>query len=208
MSIILICLAPAVAGVSFGNENAAGSAIAEPSEYPFHRGDLELGASLGYGWGFEVGRPNPELEDVEIFSLAPRVGIATFDPWGAGRWWEVSSQVFAEGTFIWQLAPESGTALGAGVMFRFNALALLSSTRLVPFFSIGGGVVSLDFDLMDQDDGVSYTPQLGVGLRYMLGRRASIELEWRYHHISNANSHPPNHGINTNLFSLGSSVFF
>ena len=59
-----------------------------------------------------------------------------------------------------------------------------------------------------QDDGFAFMPQLGVGLRYMLTEGSSLELEWRYHHISNAGTHPPNHGINTNLLSIGTSIFF
>jgi opacity protein-like surface antigen len=73
---------------------------------------------------------------------------------------------------------------------------------------MGVGIVALDFDLKDQDDGLNFTPQIGVGLRYMLTEGSSLDLEWRVQHISNAGTHSPNRGINTNMLSIGASIFF
>jgi opacity protein-like surface antigen len=208
VSIVLIGLVLAASNLAFAIEDELRAERQKGSKFPYRRGDMELAISVGYAWGFQVGRPNAQLEDVEILSFAPRWGIAVGDQWAPGRWYETRAQVFLEGTFLWETRPKSGSALGAALMLRFNALALRASTGLVPFFSIGAGIVALDFDLIDQDDGLNFTPQMGIGLRYMLTEGASLELEWRYYHISNAGSHLPNHGINTNMLLLGTSIFF
>ena len=208
ISIVLIGLVLAAAQLAFAIENEPGDEGQKGSRFPYRRGDMELAVSIGYAWGFQVGRPNRQLEDVEILFLQPRWGIAVGDDRAIGRWFETRAQIFVEGTFLWETRPKSGSALGAALILRINALAARASTGLVPFISIGAGIVALDFDLVDQDDGFAFTPQLGVGLRYMLTEGSSLELEWRYHHISNAGTHPPNHGINTNSLSIGTSIFF
>ncbi len=193
---------------AFAESSDARGERGDAAEFPFRHGDMELGLSLGYAWGFKVGRSNPELEDVEMVSFAPRFGVTVGDSVGAGRWWEFGAQFFAQGEILWEVEPKSGSAFGGGLVIRVNWLAPRASTGLVPFLSVGGGVVSLNFDLIDQDDGLNYTPQLGAGVRYMIAERLSVEFEWRYHHISNADTRTPNHGINTNFFMLGASTYF
>ena len=208
VSIVLIGLVLAAANPAFAIENELGAKGQKGSKFPYRRGDMELAISVGYAWGFRVGRPNAQLEDVEILFLAPRWGIAVGDRRAIGRWYETRAQILVEGTFLWETRPKSGSALGVALMLRIIALAPRASTGLVPFISIGAGIVALDFDLIDQDDGLNFTPQVGIGLRHMLTEGSSLELEWRYHHISNAGTHPPNHGINTNMLLLGTSIFF
>jgi len=205
---VLLGLVLAAAHLAFATENESGAEGHKGSRFPYRRGDMELAVSVGYAWGFQLGGLNAQSEDVEMLSFAPRFGIAVGDDRAIGRWYETRAQIFVEGTFLWEIQPKSGSAHGAALILRINALALRASTGFVPFLSIGAGIVALDFDLKDQDDGLSFTPQIGVGLRYMLTQGASLDLEWRYHHISNASTHPPNRGINTNLLTLGASIFF
>jgi hypothetical protein len=78
---------------------------------------------------------------------------------------------------------------------------------LIPFVQLGAGLLALDANLRSQSDGISFTPQGGLGLHYFISDRAAITGEWRLHHISNAGIHENNLGINSSLFMIGFTYF-
>ena len=50
--------------------------------------------------------------------------------------------------------------------------------------------------------------EAGVGIQYALSDRHTVNLGWLYHHLSNANTHPPNPSFNSGLFLLGFSMVY
>jgi hypothetical protein len=54
----------------------------------------------------------------------------------------------------------------------------------------------------------NFNLDLGVGVRYFVGRNWALNLEYRYQHISNANLGAKNLGINAAGPILGISCFF
>ena len=163
----------------------------------------EIGLSAGYGVGvdfFDSGLTDGHK--VETLVLYPSWQWALTPPLASGSWLEGRLQLRLEGIAILNFAPQNGQALGAGALFRY---AFRPGKRWEPFVEIGAGVISLDYDLVDQDDGLAFTPQGGIGLRYRLNSRSALELSTRFHHISNAGTHRPNHGIDSFQFLLGTS---
>jgi len=49
--------------------------------------------------------------------------------------------------------------------------------------------------------------QIASGLRYFLNKRAVLSLEYRFHHISDANTTEHNPGLNSDVVLLGFSIF-
>jgi hypothetical protein len=194
---------------------AAGPALATSPEATradersnFRSGGQELGLAIGYAWGFEAGNSSPELGEVEFLSVAPRWGIGVSDPLAPDRWYDVNFQIFLEASYLREFEPVKGNAGGLALVPRLNFLGLLDSAPLVPYVDLGLGLMGLDFDLAGQDDGFSFNIQVGAGMRWLVTSRSALALEWRFHHISNANIRKPNLAIDSNLLSVAYSYFF
>ena len=72
-----------------------------------------------------------------------------------------------------------------------------------PYVEGGLGMGSLGFDLQSQDNGFSFFIHTAVGIRQPLGERLGLIASVLWQHVSNANIHPPNVGIDTVGFRLG-----
>jgi lipid A 3-O-deacylase PagL len=95
---------------------------------------------------------------------------------------------------------------GATAWLRYNLVP--HSARLVPYAQAGGGFVFTDIDRGIVGEDFNFNLGLGVGARYFLSERWSLNLEYRYQHISNANLGRKNIGINAHGPILGVSWFF
>jgi opacity protein-like surface antigen len=79
------------------------------------------------------------------------------------------------------------------------------SSRLVPFFEAGVGVLYTDLDPEDFGSRFNFTPQAGVGLAYEIANQTFLKFSYRYHHISNAGLDEDNSSIDSNFFLIGIS---
>jgi hypothetical protein len=182
-------------------------AAPDPStaETRFVRGAQEWSLAVGQGTAFELfGTAGSDLEDVEYAALVPRWGMGLSDRLGDGAWYRGNLELLAEGAFLYAYEPTGGFAWGGTLALRWNFLA---SERIVPFVTLGAGLVDLEFDLAHQADGINFTPQGGVGIHYRASRRTAFTAEWRLHHISNADLREDNDGINGGLLLIGVSYF-
>ncbi|MCI0400848.1 MAG: acyloxyacyl hydrolase [Gammaproteobacteria bacterium] len=171
----------------------------------FGLGRQEIGLTVGYGFGVPLGGSKDTVsEDVQYAYVAPRWGIGISNPIGGDAWYRGNIELLIEGAFIFNHEPTSGSAAGGTAMFRYN---FLSGDKFIPFLEVGAGIISLDFDLSTQADGLNFTTQGGAGFHYFVTERTALTAEWRLHHISNAGINSPNIGINSSLFLLGVSVF-
>ena len=169
----------------------------------FGKGKRHIGLSLGAGTGFSMGFiGDGDGRNVDFFDLRPRFGRGVTDELAADKWYRGNLDFLVEGEFLFEF--DHGTYQGAAFLFRYN---FLNGSRFIPFVEAGSGIGNLDFDLRDQDDGVSFSPQGGVGFHYFVGERVSLNAAVRYHHISNAATHQPNNSINDFTFSAGFSYF-
>ena len=101
-------------------------------------------------------------------------------------------------------AMDSGFAWGASLLIRYNFLA---NDRFVPFLEVGGGLIDLDFGLDSRADGFNFALQGGIGVHWLLWKRASITGQWRYHHISNGRINEPNVSTDNSLILIGLTFF-
>jgi opacity protein-like surface antigen len=80
--------------------------------------------------------------------------------------------------------------------------------RIVPFAQAGAGIVSTDIDRRIVGQPFNFNLDIGLGARYFVSRCWTVNLEYRYQHISNANTGPHNIGINAQGPILGVSYLF
>ena len=208
---LLIILSAAMNNLPrFGLESGealAADAADQPGRYDsaFGFGRQSLGISGGHGLALPVGGTNsPELEDIQFAYVTPRWGVGITDPLGGRSWYRGNFEFVLEGTFLYMFEPKSGIAGGIAPGLRYN---FLTNTRFIPFFHAGVGFLAMDADLSRQADGFNFILQSGLGLHYFLSQRTAVTGEWRFHHISNANIHDRNAGINSSLFMLGLTFF-
>ncbi len=200
----------AIALVSFSILLSAGRGQASHAENANERhfgfGKQRIALGVGYGFGFEFLRSQDnENSEVEHSFVLPSWSIGITDPLATERWYRGNVDLVGEGQFLINREPRSGF-FGAGTLsLRYNFLGL---ERIVPFISAGAGVGYLAYDLDDQRDGLNFALQTGAGFHLPLADKVGMTAEYRYHHISNANTRDPNAGINSHLFLVGTTIYF
>lgn len=173
----------------------------------FAAGNLYTSLQGGWGKGFSLGSlaGDGDGKNVEYVAILPQLVIGLSDVVGGNAWYRGNLDAVFEGEFLAGYEPNSGYSAGLSLLLRYN---FLYSEQLVPYLELGGGVGYLDFDLRNQADGLIFYPQAGLGLHYFFTDNMSVDLGWRFHHMSNANSELPNNSINSSLLLFGFSWFF
>ena len=162
-------------------------------------------ASVGNGTLFSPflaikGRPTINYTITEV-----QLGYMISNVRGAG-WWRGNFEFAGEG-FGSAIFQGSGSYIaGITLWGRYNFVP--ESSRVVPFAQAGAGLTSTDIDHHVTGQDFNFNLNIGVGIRYFVSKSWSVNLEYRYQHISNANTGPHNLGINSNGPILGVSYFF
>ena len=169
----------------------------------FGEGCWSVGFSAGYAIPFQFDDANTQVEDSAFVALLPRGAVGLTDSFGGG-WYRGNIELGLEGHFLVQTTPHSGTAWGASLLVRYNFLA---NDRFVPFIEIGGGIIDLDFRLDSRADGFNFAIQGSLGAHWLVGDRAAVTAQWRYHHISNGRITEPNVSVDSSLFLIGTTFF-
>ena len=121
-------------------------------------------------------------------------------------WYRGNFEIVGEGfgAAIWE---GSGSYIaGMTVWGRYNFVPLKS--RFVPFVEFGLGLTSTDIDRDIVGQPFNFNIDVGVGTRYFVAEKWALTLEYRYQHISNANTGQHNLGINANGPMLGVTHLF
>jgi hypothetical protein len=203
--LVLLDMHRAVA-VDFSSDNIAlESDGAEPFslEEIFTRGNHEARLSSGVlfsPFGTPKSRPtiNYTITGLEWgYMLSEMKGAG----WLRGNF-EVAGQAFGSAVFT---GPGHYIA-GATLWLRYNFVP--KGWRFIPYIQGGAGITFTDIDrgIVGQD--FNFNLDLGCGIRYFLARQWSLNLEYQYQHISNADLGGHNLGINSQGPVLALSYFF
>ena len=122
-------------------------------------------------------------------------------------WWRGNFEVVGE-AFGGRIFEGQGSYLAGGTAWlRYNFVPR-NTSWLVPYLQGGVGAESIDVDREIVGQAFNFNVSAGAGLRYFISRNCSLNLEFRFQHISNANMAPRNIGINAAGPMLGVSYFF
>jgi opacity protein-like surface antigen len=173
----------------------------------FGYGNIYMGLQGGWGKGFALGNiaGDGDGRNTEYVAILPQLGIGLSDVVGDNSWFRGNLDALFQGEFLAAYEPNTGYSAGLSLLLRYN---FLYSDQWVPYLEIGGGVGALDFDLRDQADGLIFYPQAGLGMHYFFTDNMSVDLGWRFHHMSNASTNIPNNSINASLLMFGFSWYF
>jgi opacity protein-like surface antigen len=95
---------------------------------------------------------------------------------------------------------------GMTIWIRYNFVP--PGWRFIPYAQAGMGLTSTDIDHKIVGQPFNFNLDLGLGTRYLLSEHWALNLEYRYQHISNANSGEHNIGINAHGPMVGVSYLF
>lgn len=115
---------------------------------------------------------------------------------------QLAPEIFAAGIFHGQ----GSYVAGATLWFRYNFVQ--PGWRVVPYVALGGGGTSMDIPHKFDGKDFNFNLNATAGLRYFINQHWSLNAEYRFQHISNADLWNRNVGVNTMGPALGVSYFF
>jgi hypothetical protein len=121
----------------------------------------------------------------------------------AGRsWYKVRHKLLIEIPFYIVYHPESAIMTGINFLASWDFTA---SKEIIPYFFVGGGFMYTNLNVPELGTDYNGNYQGGIGIHYVIGDNTSIEINYRYHHISNADTAQPNDPLNSTKFLVGVS---
>jgi hypothetical protein len=103
-----------------------------------------------------------------------------------------------------QLFRAGATTYGGGVTPLGMQINFRNGRRLQPFFDAHGGALYFTRqEPVPNSSQFNFTFNFGTGVQVFTGRRSSLLVGYKYHHISNANTATQNPGIDNNEIYAG-----
>jgi len=163
----------------------------------------EFGILTGYGSSF-VGFGETRHQ-VQTWDAILRAGFFLSDDVGKGSWYQGRHELLLELPYHLALDRDGRSMVGGYMLghWRFTSL-----DRFVPYVLAGGGPLFVDLGLPNMGTKLCFSYQGGTGIQYLIDRNTALNLEYRYHHISNAGTATPNEPINSNKLLMGVSFYY
>jgi opacity protein-like surface antigen len=174
------------------------------TEHLFERGRFEAAFNNGPLFSPFLATKNRPTINYTISEV--QLGYMLRDLKGPG-WLRGNLELAGEGFGSALFQGQGSYVAGATGWLRYN-FAPRPGWRLIPYAQAGAGIVWTDLDRRMVGQDFNFNLDLGVGLRYLISRHWSLNLEYRFQHISNANLNRRNIGLNANGPLLGVSYFF
>ena len=102
-------------------------------------------------------------------------------------------------------SPDTNMEVGINFLARYN---FLTRGKVKLYIKGGLGVLYMSQHTREQSTQYNFLPQIGPGVSYFLNKHTSLDLEYRFRHLSNASFKTPNAGINANVFLCGVTHYF
>jgi len=196
----VICL---TAGILFFNGTPDARAQADSLESSFDHGWHEATLTSGVMFSpFAATRGRPVIN----YTLSElQAGYMLADIRDRG-WLRGNAEVVAD-VFGGAAFQGKGDYLAGGTCWlRYNFVP--PGWQWIPFVQGGLGLTAAQMDHRLLGETFNFNLNLGVGTRYFISPHWSLNLEYRYQHISNANISRDNIGINAHGPICGVSYFF
>lgn len=119
-------------------------------------------------------------------------------------WYKGRHEIIVEIPFHIVVHPETTLMTGINLLGSWNATV---SEKVVLYFLAGGGFIYTRLNVPELGSKLNGNYQAGVGLHYFIAKNTSIDINYRYHHISNAGTANPNDPLNSSKMLIGISFF-
>ena len=139
-------------------------------------------------------------------ALMPSWMMTLTDPIGHG-WYRGQVSIGAEMVYIQFQEPVVSDGIGFTPKIKYLFVA---DNRIRPYAEFAGGPFWTDFTnkVPEESSSFNFILTAGVGCSFFITSQASINIGYRFHHISNAGTSQPNVGLNSSLPFGGFSFYF
>ena len=202
-SIIGVILAEALPCLA-GERPARDSPVAPKAITGLEKGTWELSVMSGYTHTYR--RTDSNATKLKGVPVVLGLGLVATDPIG-NSWYRGQITVGGEAQFTQYVEPLTTYLAAFTPTLKYTFLA---SERWRPYIDVGAGLVWTDLGdrIPEKGSQFNFNLQAGAGLSYFVVPTASINLSYRYQHVSNAGTAEPNHGIDAGVVLIGTSMFF
>lgn len=172
------------------------AAAAAAAEDAAHGPRLGYGLAIGFGEGVAVRsrQQGADVADVRTLTIEPGIHLRLARPGADDAWYRGTLEATLEGLVVLNFEPDTGHAGGVDLGLRYR---MRRGARIEPLLDAALGIGGVGFDLLTQDDGLAFFISAGLGARFRVNERLSLTTSLRWLHVSNAQIHPPNAGIDT-----------
>jgi len=152
----------------------------------------------------------PHIPDINYAQQNIRLGWMLNSPDYDGNPLDGCFEAILESSFSKVFTRLGDVMYGPTGLVRYNFVQ--PGWKVVPYIQGGAGFVYTDIYLhKDQraiGQALEFTPQASAGARFLIDDNWSIDAEFKYHHVSNADTSSRNTGINSLGGEVGFTYFF
>ncbi|NTV50573.1 MAG: acyloxyacyl hydrolase [Geobacteraceae bacterium] len=163
----------------------------------------EYGGLTGYGITHKYF--GATRTQVQTWDAILRFGRFLSDDVGKGSWYQGRHELLME--LPYHMAVDHGGRSMVGG-YLSGSWKFTSLENAAPYVFAGGGPLYVDLGLPTMGTKLCYSYQAGTGLQYFIDRKTALNVEYRYHHISNAGTAEPNEPLNSSKILFGMSFFY
>ena len=142
---------------------------------------------------------------VQTWDAIARLGWYLSDEIGKGSWYQGRHQLLVELPYH-LVVDHGGRSMLGGYLLGSWKFTSLSHAK--PYIFAGGGPVYVGLGQPTMGAKLNFSYQGGTGVQIPLAQATMLNLEYRYHHISNAGTANPNEPLNSSKFLLGLSWLY
>jgi opacity protein-like surface antigen len=209
MKNILLCLGGLLMTLDLGFSADSSKVLAAGGsdlsmESAFQKGKWELGINGGVMFS-PVVFINAQKHTINYTTSGIQIGYMLNDPNNAG-WWRGNLELVNEVVGGVVIEGRGSYVIGDTLWLRYNFVPV--GRKLKPYAQFGGGAESTDIDRRILGQDFNFNVGFSVGLRYMVTHRCSVNLEYRFQHLSDAFMTKVNRGTNAQGAVLGISWLF
>lgn len=102
--------------------------------------------------------------------------------------------------------PRQNAEIGSNLLIKIGFLP--GSAKLQPYFKAGVGLIYSTQHFREEGTQLNFNGLAGLGAHYFFKKNTALTLEYRFRHVSNADTKRPNTGIATNFVICGISYYF
>jgi len=103
------------------------------------------------------------------------------------------------------IGPDSNLETGVNLLFKYG---FPLNSRLMPYVKFGAGPSFMTQHTREQSTQFNFVDSVGGGLSWLVKDNMSLDLEYRFRHLSNCSIDEPNSGINAQMFLAGVTYRF
>ena len=140
---------------------------------------------------------------VQTFDTILRYGHFLSGDLGKG-WYRVRHELILELPLHLAVDHDDRVMTGGYIL---GAWKFTAAKEFVPYVFAGGGILYVDLGLPTMGSRLDFSYQGGTGIQYFIAKDTALSFEYRYHHVSNANTASPNEPLNSSKVLVGISIF-